>query len=434
MLMPFSINMFNQKGEEFSSIGLLVMIFLVSMLLFSILVNRNILDSIKLRLKNIKLLEDLNIQKDLADVANNDKSRFLVATSHDLRKPLYALDIYLGALGIDLKEPKQLDLLDKAQLSTSTLSALLNALMDVSKLDSGGVQPSPSCFDLNNSVLAICRDYEQAAKEKGIEIKTDLNQVSVNTDQVLLGRMIRNLISNAISHNENCCLTIATILDNDKVRLDISDNGKGIAKVELDNIFSEFYQINNPERDKNKGVGLGLAIVKRLSDLLLIPIEVESEIAKGARFSLTLAIEKRKTSRINVIEPIENLALAGLFIIVIEDQQTVRDATKVLLRNWGCEVLVSSSQKKMIATLAKDNYPLPDLIISDYRLRDKQNGIDAVRAVDDYFKTKIPVLIVTGDSSAETFSEVADHNYSILIKPVSSLVLGSKIKAMLKSK
>ena len=433
MLTPFAINMFTLEGTEFTSTGLLIIIFLVSMLAFSILVNRNILDSIKLRLNNIKLLDDLKIQKDLADVANSDKSRFLVATSHDLRQPLYALDLYLGALGAELKSAKQLTLLDKAKLSTNTLSVLLNALMDISKLDSGGVQPSPSYFDLSDLVESIYLDYEQQAQDKGIEIKASLDKVCVNTDQVLLGRIIRNLISNAINHNQNCCLTIATILGNDQVRLDISDSGKGIARTELVNIFSEFYQLNNPERNRNKGLGLGLAIVKRLSDLLLIPIEVDSVEAKGTRFSLTVAVEKRKIPRLKNIEPFANEELAGLFIIVIEDEQAVRDATKILLRSWGCEVLVSSSKAELMATLIKDNYPLPDLVISDYRLRDKNNGLYAVRAVNDYFEAKIPVLIVTGDSSVEIVFEINAQNYNLLIKPVSSQILGSKIASILKA-
>lgn len=433
MLIPFAINMFTFEGVDFSSTGFLVIIFLVSMLAFSILVNRNILDSIRLRLNNIQLLDDLKRQQELADVANSDKSRFLVATSHDLRQPLYALDLYLGALRAELESPKQLEILDKAKLSSNTLGDLLNALMDVSKLDSGGVQVKAHCFDLMSMLIGICIEYEQQAKEKGIQVKANLDQVSVNSDPILLSRMIRNLISNAINHNDNCCLTISTILINDKVRIDISDTGKGIATSELDNIFSEFYQLNNPERDRNKGLGLGLAIVKRLSNLLAIPIQIESEVAKGSRFSLSLDIEKLKLPELKKIESVDNLELAGLFIIVIDDEQTVRDATKMLLRSWGCEVLLSGSQTELMITLSQDNYPIPDLIISDYRLRDELNGLELVRAVHDYFMVNFPVLIVTGDSSEEIVAEIAASNYALLLKPVSSEMLRGTIQTMLAS-
>jgi len=434
-LVPFAINIFKLDGIVFTSTGSLVIIFLVSMLGFSILVNRNIIDSIKLRISNIDLLEDLKIQKELADSANREKSRFLVATSHDLRQPLYALDLYLGALRAELHHSKQFELLDKVQISSKTLSDLLNALMDVSKLDSGGIEVNPKYFDLMDVLVAICIEYEQQAKDKGIEIKTHLDRAVVNTDPILLGRILRNLISNAVNHNENCCLTMSITLNNGKVIINIRDSGKGMCALELDNIFSEFYQLNNPERDRNKGLGLGLAIVKRLSDLLDISVKVESEVDKGSLFSLTLdlAIDRRKTPRFKKIDSVGNLDLAGLFIIVIEDEKSVRDATKILLRSWGCEVLSVGSQLELMTTLSEDNYPVPDLVISDYRLRDKKSGLDAVRAVYDYFKLEIPVLIVTGDSSEKIVSEIVASNHTLLLKPVSSQSLREKIAKILKA-
>lgn len=434
MLTPFAINMFTLEGMAFSSTGFLVIIFLVSMLGFSTLVNRNILDTIKLRISNIDLLEDLKTQKKLADIANSQKSRFLAATSHDLRQPLYALDLYLGALRTELQHFKQFELLDKVQISSKTLADLLNALMDVSKLDSGGVANNPEYFDLMGALVAICIEYEQQAKDKGIEIKASLDKALVNTDPILLGRILRNLISNAINHNENCSLLVSTTLSDSNVTVDITDSGRGISVLELDNIFSEFYQVNNPERDRNKGLGLGLAIVKRLSDLLGVSIAVTSEVDKGTRFSLTLdlAIDKRKIPRLKIIDLVDNIDLAGLFIIVIDDEKMVRDATKMLLRSWGCEVLSVSSQLELMTTLSQDDYPTPDLIISDYRLRDNKSGLDAVRAVYEYFMVEIPVLIVTGDSSEKIVSEIITSNYSLLLKPISSEALCGKISMMLK--
>jgi len=434
ILAPFAINMFTFEGVEFTSTGFLVITFLVSMLGFSMLVNRNIIDSIKLRIKNIDLLEDLKTQKELAEIANSDKSRFLAATSHDLRQPLYALDLYLGTLRTELQHPKQFELLDKIQISSKTLADLLNALMDVSKLDSGVVEVNPMYFDLMDLLAAISIEYEQQAQDKGIEIKACLQAAFVNTDPILLSRILRNLIANAVNHNQNCCLTISTTLSEGSVSIEITDSGKGINSLELDNIFSEFYQVNNPERDRNKGLGLGLAIVKRLSDLLNVPIAVASEVGKGSRFSLTLAlaINKRKIPRLKKIDLVGNLDLVGLFVIVIDDEKAVRDATKMLLRSWGCEVLSVSSQLELMATLSHDNYPIPDLIISDYRLRDNKSGLDAVRAVYDYFKVKIPVIIITGDTSEQIISAITASNYALLLKPISSQTLCGKIETMLK--
>lgn len=434
VLIPFAIQLFIFDSTSFSYSGFLAIIFLVAMLGLSITVNRNVIDSIKLRLMNVDLLKDLKIQKKLADIANSDKSRFLTATSHDLRQPLYAIDLYLGALQAELQSSKQFELLDKVKISSKTLADLLNSLMDVFKLDSGEVQTDFKYFDLTKMLTDMSAEYEQQAKEKGIEIKTSLDKAVVNTDPVLLGRILRNLISNAINHNEDCCLTISTTLNNGEVRVAISDSGKGIAALELDNIFSEFYQLNNPERDKNKGLGLGLAIVKRLSSLLNIHIEVASEEGKGSQFSLILPLETdgRKTPPQQKVDLVSDLDLAGLFVVVVDDEETVRDATKMLLRSWGCEVLSASSQSELIATLSQDDYPVPDLLISDYRLRDNKSGLDAVAAVYDYFKAEIPVIIITGDSSEKIASEVTAENHMLVLKPINSQTLREKIEKLLK--
>lgn len=433
MLLPFAINMFTFEGDEFEFTGLLVIIFLVSMLGFSIMVNRNILDSIKLRLRNSLLLVDLKIQKEVADEANRDKSRFLAATSHDLRQPLYALDLYLGALRTELQNTKQFELLDRAKLSSKTLADLLNALMDVSKLDSGVVRVNTEHFNLKPLLTEICMEYEQQATEKNIEIREYLNDVFVNSDPLLLGRILRNLISNAINHNDKCELTISMTMNRNNVRIDIRDSGAGIANSELENIFSEFYQLNNSERDRNKGLGLGLAIVKRLSDLLDLHIAVHSQVDIGSRFSLTLAMADSQQADDDELykAKIDNLELAGLFIIVIDDEKNVREATKLLLRSWGCEVLVTSSELKLMTMLTQDNYATPDLIISDYRLRDKKSGFDAARAVRRHFNADIPVLIVTGDSSDQIESEIAASHYEFILKPISSITLRRKIESML---
>ena len=435
LALSFVVKLLTIQTADYSSIVYLVIVFLMAMLGFSILVNINTWDSIKLRLKNISLLEDVHIQKELAEKASNDKSRFLAATSHDLRQPLYALDLYLGALQAELHYPKQFELLDKVKLSSGTLSELLNALMDVSKLDSGGVLPHKKDFDLKNLVAEVCAEFEQQAKDKGIELQTDLENAYVHTDNILLGRMLRNLISNAVNHNENCQLIVSMNRSKSLIRIDIKDTGKGISNSELDNIFSEFYQLHNPERDRNKGIGLGLAIVKRLSGLLEIPIEVDSELGAGTCFSLIIPQAKAShaIAGSSEVEAISNMELAGLFIIVIDDEKTVVDAARALLRSWGCEVLVVSSQVELITTLEQDNYPVPDLVISDYRLRDNLTSLDAIQAVQKHFKSDIPAIIVTGDSSEKIRSEIAASNHTFLLKPINSQTLRKEIGQLLKS-
>lgn len=426
-LLPFSVYLLNQPEAELFLIGILVLIFLLSMMIFSFLVNRNVIETIRLRFANVDLLESLKVQKNLAEKVNLDKSRFLAATSHDLRQPLHALDLYLGGLKVQLSEPKNLELVNKARLSSQALGELLNALMDVSKLDSGAVPVDAKPFSLMALITSIYNDYGESAKERGINFESQLEDVIVHTDPVLLGRILRNLISNAIYHNSDCALSISTQINNNSISIKIKDKGQGIDAAELNNIFSEFYQLNNPERDRTKGLGLGLAIVKRLSTLLDIPIDVSSELGKGTEFSLTLAIELDKTVVLEEKSNIDTTDLTGLFIIIIDDESTVRDAMKLLLRAWGCEVLLASSQIELITQLTQDNYPAPDIIISDYRLKDNKTGIEAVETIRNYFKMKLPALIVTGDSSSFIVDEVVAKRCGLLLKPVDSDILHAKI-------
>ncbi|PHS25407.1 MAG: hypothetical protein COA83_05650 [Methylophaga sp.] len=430
-LVPFSLYLLAQPDQATNLSGMLVILYLVALMGFAVMVNRNIIDSIQLRFANVDLLNDLQIQKELAEKANIDKSRFLAATSHDLRQPLHALDLYLGALQLQLEKPSDTELLDKASASSQALSELLNALMDISKLDSGAVQINAKIFSLTQLLSTICSEYEQQAKEKSITIEVQLDEVTVNTDPVLLGRMLRNLIVNAVTHNKNCMLKVSTSLDNGNVQIDIKDSGQGIAVAELENIFSEFYQLNNPERDRTKGLGLGLAIVKRLSLLLAIPVEVKSTLGRGTQFSLHLPITSDELIELDINANSAVVDLAGLFIIVIDDESAVRDAVKSLLRAWGCEVLLASSQTELMEILKQDNYPLPDIIISDYRLRDNKTGVEAIAAVRKYFKEMLPALIITGDSSSTIAIEIAAKKCRLLLKPVNSQTLRTEIEGLI---
>lgn len=430
IILPFSVYLL-QENIELQLIGILLVIFLLSMLSFSVMVNRNILRSIRLSFENSDLLDDLKNQKALAEQASIDKSRFLAATSHDLRQPLHALDLYLGALQVQLAEGEHVALVNKASASSQALSELLNVLMDISRLDSGDVAINTKLFSLKKVIESIDDEFELLAQEKGISVELNLAELYVRTDPILLGRMLRNLLSNAINHNQDCTIELKTTKSEGEVVISIKDSGRGIAESELDNIFSEFYQLNNPERDRSKGLGLGLAIVKRLSVLLAIKVDVSSESGKGSEFLLTLPVESVNVKPSEELVLMTNTDLAGLFFIVIEDEEAVRDALRMLLRACGCEVLLASSEQELMTSLIKDNYPAPDIIISDYRLRDSKVGTDAVQRVRDHFKLAIPSIIITGDTSEVIETTVREAGCQLLLKPVNSQTLRNKIEQVI---
>ncbi|PCJ30712.1 MAG: hypothetical protein COA90_08410 [Gammaproteobacteria bacterium] len=432
IILPFAVYLLQQQETDLVLTGILLVLFLLSMLSFSVMVNRNILSSIRLRFENSDLLDDLKVQKELAEQANIDKSRFLAATSHDLRQPLHALDLYLGALQVQLAEDEHIALVNKASASSQALSELLNSLMDISRLDSGEVAINNQLFSLKHVIESVYGDFESLAQQKDITVELSLDDTQVKTDPILLSRMLRNLLSNAIKHNQGCTIQIIMTTQEDKVTITIKDSGRGIAVSELDNIFSEFYQLNNPERDRSKGLGLGLAIVKRLATLLDMTIEVNSDLGKGSEFSLTMPSELL-SQQPESIAPIlvDNIDLAGLFLIVIDDEEAVRDAIRTLLRAWGCEVLLASSEPELMSVLQQDNYPAPDIIISDYRLRENKVGTDAVLSVREHFKQTIPTIIITGDTSEVIETTVRQADCRLLLKPVNSQILRSQIEQLI---
>jgi len=426
-LAPLSFELLSQPEQEFGLIGFMVASFLLAMLGFSFQVNRNITDSIRLRFLNLGLLESFRQQKELAEKANIDKSRFLAATSHDLRQPLHALNLFLGAFHEKLDDHQQIEMLDKAMASSLSLSELLNALMDISHLDAGSIEVNDRHMDLATLTQSVVSEFDHQARERGIQIKTRLMEVLVRTDPVLLGRMIRNLLANAVSHNTDCTVTISMTREGGSVCLDIHDDGKGIAPSELENIFSEFYQLNNPERDRSKGLGLGLAIVKRLSKLMEIPVKVEGELGRGACFSLSIKIDDSDISRFERADVADAVDLTGIFILIIDDEAMIRDALKSQLRSWGCEVLLAESEQALLDELYREHYPRPDLIVSDYRLLDNKNGVEAVRAVRKLYQTDIPAIIVTGDSSRAIATATSAERCRLLLKPVHGYSLRSEI-------
>ncbi len=417
-MLPLAIIMFVDGDASIVLISYLVVTFILVMLGYSFVVNRNLADSIRLRFENLDLLEDLRHQKDIAEKANADKSRFLAAASHDLRQPLHAMDLYLGALENVLTESEQKQLLSKSRRSSKVLRELFEALMDISRLDSGSIVVNPGFVDIRQSLQELVDEFDKLASQKQIEVRMRCPLLVIYSDKVLLGRMLRNLLSNALSHSNASKILLTARRVAGKVRIEIRDNGCGIPVTEQEQVFSEFYQLNNPERDRGKGLGLGLAIVKRLANLLKLELQLFSEVEQGSCFRITAPeVEAIKTDQSPVIPDLEK-DISGLFVFFIEDEASVREAMSILLRQWGCRLLAADSLDGIYRELDKLDYPIPDLLISDYRLRDNQNGLDAIKALRQRFTFLIPAIVVTGDTDQGIYDEALRQQCSVLYKPV----------------
>lgn len=426
--LPLIILLISSQQREFIIMAFMLLLAgLPSAILMNLYFYKLFVRSITLQNKNRDLLQNIQKQKQLVEHESHEKSRFLAATSHDLRQPLHALNLFLGALKLKLNKKNQQDLLAQAQASSQSLNELLNALMDISRFDAGDIEVDPHHFDLSALIKSIIGEYHQQAREKQIDIKINLHEVIVYTDPVLLARMIRNIVSNAINHNEQCELSLYFERRENQVHLHINDTGKGIEYGEHSNIFSEFYQLNNPGRDRSKGLGLGLAIVKRLSQLLELPLQFNSEPGNGARFTLIID-EDDSITQSNKFGFQQEQDLTGVFVIIVDDEVMIRSAIKELLRSWDCEVLLAESSQSLLTELKANHYARPDLIISDYRLGNNKTGVDVIKTVRQFFQYKIPAMMITGDASQHILQEAEAIDAKLLLKPLNSEELRSAIE------
>jgi len=386
------------------------------------------IDTLNLRFENEELLKTVQKERNIAEQernraekANTDKSRFLAATSHDLRQPLHALDLFLGGLKNRLQIEENRTILGNAQASSRALGDLLNALLDVSRLDAGEVTVQKQILPLQPLLQESCNELYPVAQAKGLTLKLRCaDNLYINTDAILFTRVLRNYILNAIRYTQQGTILVGVRKRGSDVRLEVWDTGRGIDDKQQKHIFDEYYQIDNPERDSEKGLGLGLAIVKRLSDLLGHPIGFKSELGRGSCFYITMP----QALLVDYIEPEakdlgDNIHdLTGLFVLVIDDHQSILDGMRNLLRDWDCEVLMGQSLDDIMGELKALDYPVPDVLLIDYRLRENKTGDVAIQTIRTFFDSDIPAVLMTGEVGHDMETLAYDTDAKLVHKPL----------------
>jgi signal transduction histidine kinase/CheY-like chemotaxis protein len=393
-------------------------------------IRKNFKQNFMLRYEKNDLIALLQEQKRQADEANLAKTKFLAAASHDLRQPLQSTTLLLSALARYLTEEKQLGILSKARSSLNSLSELLNSLLDISKLDAGLIQVQPSNFNLNTLIHEEVGKYNDLAKHKGLCINVKLNSpISVCSDPVLLRRIMSNLLENAIRYSSAGTIQImAASLDGNLV-IEIQDQGVGIDPQYHETIFKEFYQIENPERDRKKGLGLGLAIVNRLVGLLGGSIHLESEVGQGSTFSIRFGKITLKEEVFRDLNPKnEPHPLPVLRVLVIDDEIQVRESMGILLESWGCEALLAGDLNGALSLLEPN--PNIDIMIVDYRLRNHQTGTQCIEKIYKELGHPIPAIIITGDTEEAIIRELEMSGHPFLHKPIDDLSLHQYLLAL----
>ena len=379
--------------------------------------------SIALKLENDRLVNQLRAEsqralaaQEAAEQADRDKSRFLAAASHDLRQPLHAMGLFLESLQRSPLNDHQRTVLGHAHAASGAAAEMLTTLLDYSRLEAGVVKVRPDAFAVQPLLTALEQEFGVQADTAGLVYRTRETSAAAFADRSLVGLVMHNFISNALRYTARGGVLIACRTRGKRLALEVWDTGAGIPQSQWDNIFKEFHQLGNPERDRRKGLGLGLAIVQRLAREMKTSVEVLSHPGRGSVFRLWLdrwqgALEDDTTPAPDAG------SLRGLKVLAIDDDEAVRTGMQSLLHSWGCLCITAESSADALECLEDIT---PDLIITDFRLRHEETGKQVLQALRAYLGTPVPAIILTGDTSPQRLRDAQSTSALLLHKPVST--------------
>jgi signal transduction histidine kinase len=396
-------------------------------------------DQAVIAIENVRLFKELEARTGAlelafrrADEANRAKTSFLAAASHDLRQPIHAMALFVSALKSKSEDPKTRSIVDHLVASVESLEGLFDALLDISKLDAGIVRAEIGDFPLQPIFERVVQDCASDASEKGLRLVVVPTRAIVRSDATLIERIVRNLVSNAIRYTKAGGLVLGCRRAGGNVRIAVCDTGIGIEPTQLPQIFKEFFQVANVERDRAKGLGLGLAIVERLARLLGHAVTVASVPGRGSTFSVTLP-RGESPSLATAPAPAEAApegSLGGALVVVIDDEAAVREGMREVLSQWDCRPMLAGSAEDALAQLAAYGSP-PRAVIADYRLRDEKTGSDAIERIRAGYGASIPGVIITGDTAPDRLREAQASGYHLMHKPVSPVKLRALLSYLL---
>ena len=373
---------------------------------------------------------ELRQKKEEAETATLAKSRFLAAASHDLRQPTHALGMFVARLTQLPHDAQTSQLIGNLEASVQAMQNLLDGLLDISRLEAKAVQVQLRPFALAELFDQLQHGLTISAAEKGLLLRVRPTAVWVMSDATLLHRILLNLVVNALRYTRQGSVLVACRVagDGQHVRIEVWDSGIGIAPEHHEAIFKEFYQVGNTERDRSKGLGLGLNIVERTAQLLGHRLQMHSTLGAGTRFSLLVPLVPLGAAMAvpapQSVEALNNLA--GLVVLVVEDDALAREGLVSLLESWGYVVGVADGLSAALSQLEAGL--IPDVIVSDYRLRDEENGIETIRQLRTKAGWLIPACLMSGDTDAGLMQAATEASLTLLHKPVRPAKLRSLIR------
>ncbi|MCE4556461.1 ATP-binding protein [Roseateles cellulosilyticus] len=364
--------------------------------------------------------DELARLKDEAERANAAKTRFLAAASHDLRQPMHSISLLLGVLQSRLEQPDHLALADKIQSSVATMESLFGNLLDISKLDAGAVQAHIEDVDLGWLLHRLEQTWAPQAAEKGLRLRVRACDVVVKGDAALLERIAGNLVANAIRYTHRGGVLVGCRRDGDgQLTLEVWDTGPGIEPRYREAIFEEFFRIEAPGTGAEKGLGLGLSIVQRCAHMLGYGLRVDSRVGHGTVFRLTMPLAAGSAPSRRALPRLapSAQALAGRFIVVVDDDATNAQALVDALQACHCHVVAAASCDSVLTEL-QAHLRVPDLIVTDYQLGQGRDGFEVISRLRQHYDDDIPALVVTANTDAALPSRAAQHGARLLHKPI----------------
>jgi len=434
VLAPFLFGI-THEGRYYHSVGVMSLVYGVILSRMIFVLNAQFRRQVEVREENMGLLDETRRRTAEAEAANEAKSRFLIAASHDLRQPMQVIVLRSQALADLPLSPVARAAAQRLDEAVGTMHGLFDALLDVSRLDAGAIDMTVQPFSLQTLFARLEQNYAEVTQQGAIDWRVVPTNLWVASDERLLERILRQLLDNAVRHAIRRSIALSARLVDGEVMIDVQDTGPGVPPDKHAEIFKEFVQLDNPQRDRSRGLGLGLAIADRLAKLLGHRIELESEPGTGSTFRVVVP----QAQSLPVIRPPEPAraadasALDGALVAVLDDTADVLHMMEVTLQRWHCETIGATHSDQLTQALLKRGRH-PDVVICDYRLAEPSNGIEVIEQLRNALGISCPAYLITGDIEVNQDERLKTLRITVLRKPVRVATLRKAVQDALPRK